>query len=46
MENFKTLTIYIKDVAVVILERDGSMRHGINDEEWSFPLAFEFPMSK
>ena len=38
-ENFKTLAIYLKDVAVVVLEQDGSVGHSIDDKEWSFPLA-------
>ena len=46
MENFKMLTIYLKDVAIVILQHDGSVRRSVNDEEWSLPHAFEFPMAK
>ena len=46
MENFKMLTIYLKNVAIIVLEHDGSVCRGINDEEWSFPFAFECPMAK
>jgi len=37
IENFKTLTIYLKDVAIVVLERDGYVCRSIDDKEW--PLS-------
>ena len=46
IKNFKMLAIYLKDVAVIVLERDSSVCRSIDDEEWSFPFASKFIMAK
>jgi len=42
MENLKMKALYLKDVAIVILKRDGSRYCSVDDEEWPFPLASKF----
>jgi hypothetical protein len=46
IENFKMLAIYLKDVAIIVLEHDSSMCRSIDDEEWPFPFASKFSMDK
>jgi hypothetical protein len=38
IENFKTLAIYLKDVAIIALEHDSSVCCSVDDEERSFPF--------
>jgi len=46
IKELEEMTIYLKDVAIVILKHYGSMCHGVDHQVWAFPLASQLPMAK
>ena len=45
-ENFKALTIHLKNSPVIVLEGDGAVIGGVKDHERSFPLTTKLTMTK
>jgi len=46
IKELEAMTIYLKDVAIVVLKRYGSMCRGVDHQVQAFPLAPQLPMAK
>jgi hypothetical protein len=46
IKEVEAMTIYLKDVAIVVLKRYGSMCRGVDHEVRALPLASQLPMAK
>jgi len=46
IKELEAMTIYLKDIAIIVLKRYGSMCRGIDHQVWAFPLAPQLPMAK
>jgi len=46
IKELEAMTIYLKDVAIVILKRYGSMCRSVDHQVRAFPLASQLPMAK
>ena len=46
IKELEAMTIYLKDVAIVVLKHYGSMCRSVNHQVRAFPLASQLPIAK
>ena len=46
IKELEAMTIYLKDVAIIVPKHHSSMCHGVDHQVWAFPLAPQLPMAK
>jgi len=46
IKELEVMTIYLKDVAIIVLNCYSSMCRDVDHQVWAFPLAPQLPMAK